>query len=385
MAALANARFDVVIVGGGVAGLSLATALAGHTSVLLLEREAQLATHASGNNAAIYRPLEDDESSAVLAARSRQLLAEWLDREVLSCTGVVLASAEPERIAELARRASRQGVRHRVLDRAQLTTLAPSAQGGQLQAGLLLLDGGVFDVEALNAGLAQAASARGARLVTGASVARVLVTSDSDTAHPSLQKVTGVELDDGTRIETARVVLAAGAWARELGRAVSADVPLVPQRRHLMQLTSDQPPDPSAPVLWRLEDEVYFRAAADGWLASPCDQMPWAAETPPVDPARTQDLLEKLRATAPGLAGAKLSRSWACLRTFASDGELVAGPDARLPGLFWFCGLGGRGLSVSPAVAELVAAELGNPSENRVPNAFLVSRFRSSKSADRPA
>ncbi|MFI5309495.1 MAG: NAD(P)/FAD-dependent oxidoreductase, partial [Polyangiales bacterium] len=70
----------------------------------------------------------------------------------------------------------------------------------------------------------------------------------------------------------------------------------------------------------------------------------------------------KLTRTAPQLASSRVVRSWACLRTFAPDRELVVGPDERIAGLFWLCGLGGRGMAVAPAAGELLAAGMrGEP------------------------
>jgi glycine/D-amino acid oxidase-like deaminating enzyme len=69
-------------------------------------------------------------------------------------------------------------------------------------------------------------------------------------------------------------------------------------------------------------------------------------------------LNEKLARTAPGLAGGSIVRAWACFRTFAADRELVVGPDPRLRGLHWFGGLGGRGMSVALAAAEILRAHV---------------------------
>jgi glycine/D-amino acid oxidase-like deaminating enzyme len=69
-------------------------------------------------------------------------------------------------------------------------------------------------------------------------------------------------------------------------------------------------------------------------------------------------LARKLARTAPALASSRVLRSWACLRTFAPDRELVVGADLRVPGLYWFAGLGGRGMAVAPAAGEVLAAAM---------------------------
>ncbi len=348
-ATAADSAIDAIVIGGGIAGLSVVAALAGERSVLLLEREALLCSHASGHNAAIYRPLEDDSTSAWLAQRSLALLSQLLSVPVLARTGVLLVSSDSERTQKLAVRAQQQQVAHRLLDRSELQALEPSLAGGQAQSALWLTDGGVLDIHALSSGLAKVARERGAQLRTGVAVSRIETASG---------RVCGVTLADGTRIDAKQVVLCAGAWAAELGQRCGSQLQLTPVRRHLVQLRPGRPIAPGAPVVWRLEDELYYRPESGGLLASPCDETPWPAQSPPADPAALLTLAAKLERLSPSLAGSAVQRSWACLRTFAADRELLAGPDPDLRGLHWLCGLGGRGMSVAVAAGELVASEM---------------------------
>jgi D-arginine dehydrogenase len=190
--------------------------------------------------------------------------------------------------------------------------------------------------------------------------------------------VTGVRLANAECIGASSVVIAAGAWSAGLGRSLGLDLPLTPRRRHLVQLRNvgDTVVD-AQPVVWRLEDEVYFRPESRGALASPCDETVWQAETPPSDPAALDLLAQKLERTAPALAQAEVQRAWACLRTFAPDRELVIGADPRTEGLHWLCGLGGRGMSVAPAAAELLTQELLCAGTNTQTTRFAVSRLLS--------
>ena len=336
---------DLIIVGGGVAGLSAAALLAPHLRVLLLEREPLLSSQASGNNAAIHRPLEQDALSARLARRSRELQAALLGPGLHTATGLLLVSETSSAVAALAAIAAREQVRHQVLDVAGLCARAPALAGGAARHALLLLDGGVIDLHGLTSGLARVARASGADLRTHVAVARV--------THAA-GRITGVALADGQTLSAPRVVLAAGAWSATLAAASGFDLPLTPLRRHLVQLRAAQPLA-TGPVVWRLEDEVYYRPESQGILASPCDETPWPAEHPPSDPSALVALTQKLERLAPEFTSAAVQRSWACLRTFAPDRELVAGADARVTGLYWLAGLGGRGMSVATAAAELLA------------------------------
>lgn len=340
--------FDAVVVGGGVAGLSALAELArSGARSLLLEREPLLAAHASGRNAAIYRPLEQDASTAALARRSLSLLAELGGPPLLARIGVVLTSADGAEIARLCEHAAAQGVAFERLDAAALRHAASTLAGSDLASGLLLPEGGVLDIHAMITGLARVARARGAEIRTGVDVKRVVVERG---------RARGVQLAGGEQIDSAVVVLAAGAWGAELGARSGAPLPLQPVRRHLVQLAPSAPLPESHPVVWRLDDELYYRPESGGVLASPCDAVAFAPCQPPADPAVLELLARKLARTAPGLAAAKVRSAWACLRTFALDRELCVGEDARVAGLWWLAGLGGRGMAVAPAAAELLAA-----------------------------
>jgi D-arginine dehydrogenase len=213
--------------------------------------------------------------------------------------------------------------------------------------------GGVLDIHAMTTRLASAARSAGVELRTGAGV-RELVASGG--------VLRGVRLQDGTQLSAGHVVLAAGAWSSALAAGVGAPLPLQPERRHLVQLGLPDAAvlDARAPVVWRVDagDELYFRPESGGLLASPCDATPDAPPVRGVEPAALELLAHKLAHVAPSLAQARVRSAWTCLRTFAPDRELVVGPDARLPGLCWLGGLGGRGMAVAIGAGELLARML---------------------------
>ena len=356
-------HFDVVVIGGGIAGLSVLRALAPKRRVCLVEREAIAAGQASGRNAAIYRPLERDNTTGALARRSLALMKELSGRPLLDNCGVVLVSDSEQRCVREAQRARAQGVAHELLVGEPLVQRAPWLRGGAIQAGLWLNEGGVLDIHEIARLLEQQARASGATLMLGTGVQELLV-------HDGM--VSGVRLDNGRSLACDHVVVAAGAWSAALGAGILAPLPLTPMRRHLVHL--DLPDTQSAnlngplgsmasshPVVWRLEEEIYVRPEGAGVLSSPCDEQPWEGDVPrePVaDQAALEWLATRMRGLSPALSGAGARRNWACFRTFVPDGELVAGPDPRVPGLHWLCGLGGRGMSVGMAAGELVADRL---------------------------
>ncbi len=343
---------DVVVVGGGIAGLSVAWGLvrAGGARVTLLERERLLASQASGNNAAIFRVIDGDPVAVALALRSRALFAELgAPTEVLRRTGGLYLGA-PAELDALAALGAGAGIATERIDRDGLAARVPALAGGDAPGGLFVAEDGVLDLHALAETLVRAARAAGATIETGVTITRIDRDEDG--------RVAGVACSDGRTFPANAVVVAAGAWAADLGATAGAALPVLPVRRHLALLAAPEGVPAGGPVVWRLGQEVYFRPESGGVLASPCDEETWPAEDPPASPAALDQLAERLAPTAPGLASSAVRRSLACLRTFAPDRSFVAGPDPRVRGLYWIAGLGGHGMTCGVALGELVAASV---------------------------
>lgn len=343
---------SAIIVGGGIAGLATAWHLSelGLRDVLLLEAEPLLGTHASGRNAAIFLPLEESLSAVWLAGRSRDLLDTRIGTSWLAAHGVALVAKQREAIDELRYAARRLGVFHDQWSGDEVAQAIPQLEGSECEQALFLPLGGVIDVHLVLTRMRHWATRLGARIVTSAQVAAL----DADQG-----RVRGVVLADGRRITSERVVLAAGAWGSKLGAEAGAQLVLTPLRRHLVQLVGEAMPARDSPVVWRIDEPVYYRPEAGGILASPCDETPSPPCVPESDPAAVERLSPLLARLAPALAArAEVQRSWACLRTMTHDREPALGPDLRIKGLYWCAGLGGRGMTCGAACGELLARSM---------------------------
>lgn len=340
-----------IVIGGGIAGLSIAWQLArgGDRHVTLLEREPFTGTHSSARNAQIWLPIDDDETTGPLALRTGALAteltgseAEWLRR---GRAVVIVPDDEAARAVE--RGAARGGLVARTASRTELAHASPVLRDTGEPA--LVIDGaGILDPSAMLSALERACRRAGVSIATSTGTRRILVQGT---------RACGVELDDGATIAADEVVIAAGAFSRELGQSAGADVPLVPLRRHLVVLEAD--PRRAGTTVWRFgEMQVYWRPESGGVLASPCDEIPFEPCLPPADSSALEMLATLLEPVAPELVDARVRTKWACLRTYAHDRELVLGPDPRVEGLAWMAGFGGRGMTVAIAAGELCAAAL---------------------------
>lgn len=342
----------VVVVGGGIAGLSAAWHLArrGVARVTLFEREPLLCAQASGRNAAIFRPLEADVVIAELAQRSLVLFEELgADTPLVDRRGLVLLARSPERLAPTAEAARSLGIEQQWVEPDEMGRLLPGLRVLAGWCGLYAGGAGVIDIHTLAERLARACRELGVQIRLGGGVERLRETAS---------RVAAVEMHDGELIACDDVVLAGGAWNGALGLAAGLPLPLIPIRRHLVLLRPRQPLRDRFPAVWSLDDEVYFRQEGGSLLASPCDETEWLSGAPQAQIDCLEPLAAKLGAIDLALGGASVVRYWACLRTFAPDRRPVIGADPRMSGVHWLAGLGGFGMTAGVAAGERLAQQL---------------------------
>lgn len=328
----------VVIIGGGIAGVSAAAELArrGH-DLVLLEQEAQLGTQSSGRSAAIFRLAVGEELNVRLALRSRELGLRAVPGGTVRALGGLYPCDDDEARRHILEAGTIAGVRPAT------TADYPSPIHDRARPAIYSPGDGVIDTHALLHGLAAEARAAGARFVFDTPIDALVSTAG---------RITGVR--SGSAEWSAELVIdATGAWSPQLPGVPSTGIE--PARRHLFVLDS---PWRSAftGVVWDLTEALYLRPESGGLLASPCDQSPMRASTHvPSEAEATALLFEKLSRWAPELANASVRTSWAGLRPLTRDHRFVVGPDPRAPGLFRLGGFGGHGMTAGAAAGELAA------------------------------
>lgn len=331
-----------IIIGGGIAGVSTARALARRgVEVVLLEREPQLGQHATGLNAAIFRLAVAEPVNVALALRSRAIGDELVAGGTVWPWGGLYPcedAAEREAILEASACA---GVRPAV------ASDVPRVLMHRERPGLFSPDDGVIDVHALLQALASDAVRHGARLRRGVTVEQVVTQSG---------RATGVVVD-GEELPADFVIDATGAWSPWLSGAPTLEGIIRPHRRHLFMLDTEAASAFSG-VVWDLTDGVYLRPESGGLLVSACDETPLSPGMSPVPIDRELPgvLFDKLSRWAPELSVARVRRYWACLRPLTPDHRFVVGEDPRLAGLVRVGGFGGHGMTAGAAAGELAAA-----------------------------
>jgi len=338
-------RFDIAIVGAGMAGASLAAAIGEAASAVLLEAETHPGYHSTGRSAAFWSESYGGPLVQPLTTASEAFLRE--NGFLRPRGGLHIADAGGEGALEALRAEHGGKVRLEPLDRGALEAMVPGLRPGW-SAGIYEPTCTDIDVAGLHAFYLAAAKRAGAVLLT-------------DAALHAARREDGVwRLDTAAGpVEADVLVNAAGAWADAV--ALLAGVrPLGIQsyRRTVAQLRVDPPAPADLPLVMDARETFYFKPEAGGriWLSpqdeTPCEAADCAAEE--LDVAIAIDRLEKVV----DWKVLRVERAWAGLRSFAPDRLPVYGFDPHVPGFFWCAGQGGFGIQTAPAGADLAAALL---------------------------
>jgi D-arginine dehydrogenase len=361
---------DVVVVGGGMAGASIAYELAATRSVVLLENESTLARHSTARSAATYVPGHGTAPVRTLIAASgprfARLRAELDTPPLLSPRPVlhvaVDAGGEARLAAELAEQAGEPGAPV-VVDPDEARRRCPVLRPGVVRAAAVVEDAADVDTEALHQAYVRGLRGRGGTVRAGAPVTAVR------------RRGTGWRVQAGAEVlDAADVVDAAGAWADVVaGMAGVPRIGLTPFRRTIALARVPDPARLHGPDGGRLPmvvdpgERFYFKQEGDGLLVSPADQTPVEPHDARPDELDVAAALERVEAVT-GLGLRSVRTAWAGLRSFVPDRTPVVGAWPEHPG-FWFCaGQGGSGIETAPALAAYAAAVVtGGPLPPDVP------------------
>lgn len=367
---------DVLIVGAGIAGASLAAALAPHRRVLLIEAEEAPGYHATGRSAAFWHETYGGAGVQPLSIASFGLLdnppSEFSDRGFLSPrTALNLGRREDAAVVDaFTARFAAQGVPIERMSGAAIERLVPDIRPEWSEAAYEPACSDI-DVGALHLAYLRAAVRGGAALATRTQLKRAR----------RIASGWEVRLDSAT-IHADLIVNAAGAWADHVAEACgAAPLGIQPYRRTVVQLRLGVPVPASLPLVVHLGGDFYFKGESEGriWL-SPHDETP----SPPCDAAPDEiDVavaIDRLQQVVDWPVAA-VERKWAGLRSFAPDRLPVFGADPRQPGFVWCAGQGGFGIQTSPAIAALLAAQLGAPAPGGAIGAVDAAPFAPSRFA----
>jgi glycine/D-amino acid oxidase-like deaminating enzyme len=380
-----NETADVVVVGGGVNGVSIAHALAarGAGKVILCE-QAALANGASGRSSALVRMHYTNEWDARLAFASFPVFRNWAEimggPPVFTRTGFVnvVAPAYAHALAKNVEMLRGIGVNTVALTPGELRDLQPFANVDDVGAAAWEPESGYADPATTVAGFARRAVELGARVLQWTAV-RAIRRRES--------RVLGVETSTG-RIDTDTVVVAAGAWAPRLCREIGIELPARPKGIDTVQVT--RPPALAEPHVIFIDNVLgtYFRPESrirtlvgvpcQEWDLDPDGPMVLAPEAPTVG---AQLLTHRI----PAMDGATLARGYRGVDCYSRDRHAILGRVDGIDGLYLATAFSGSGFKIAPAVGTCMAELIVDGQAKTVDiEAFGLRRFAEGRSPEGP-
>lgn len=351
-------QFDVVIIGAGIAGASLAYRLTAESPspmrVLLLEREAQPGYHATGRSAAMFMETYGTPQIQALTRASRAFYEQppegFTEHPLLHERGCLYIANEEQRgtLMETYDGAQALAGNVQLLDAAEALSRVPCIRPEAVAGGAMFEpDARDLDVHALHQGFLAGARRQGVVLRCNAEL---------ESGEKSGETWT-LRLKDGTHLQARIVVNAAGAWADDVAqRCGVAPVGLQPCRRSAFTFPAPEGMDCSAwPAVVGIDESFYFKPDAGQLLGSPANADPVAAHDVVAEELDVATGIYHIE-TATTLTIRRPSHVWAGLRSFVPDGDMVVGFDDAQRGFFWLAAQGGYGIQSAAGVSALAAA-----------------------------
>jgi len=376
---------DVVIVGGGVNGVSIAYALAvrGVGRVVLCE-QAALANGASGRSSALVRMHYTNEWDARLAFASFPVFRSWPEimggPSIFTHTGFVnvVAPAYADALRKNVQMLRGIGVNTTALTPGELADLQPFVNVDDIGAVAWEPESGYADPAGTVEGFRRRATELGARILQWTRV-RQIIRRES--------RVIGVETSAG-RIDAGTVVVAAGAWAPRLCREIGIDLPARPKGIDTVQV--ERPPVLAEPHVIFIDNVLgtYFRPESRirTIVGVPCQDWDVDPDAPMVlSPGASAVGAQMLTHRIPAMEGATLARGYRAVDCYSRDRHAILGRVDGVDGLYLATAFSGSGFKIAPAVGVCMAELILDGRAKTVDiDAFGLRRFAEGKSPEGP-
>ncbi len=338
--------FDIVVIGGGIAGFSAAAELSKDHNVCVVEREDAAGYHSTGRSAATFVPTYGPPSIQALAKASQAFFeaapSSFAAAPLLSPRGeamMVLHGGEhfiTEAEALGLRPMKPEGLKARV----------PLLKADKLAAVMIDDDARDLDVDLLLQGYIKQFKANGGTFISRAEVTGF-------TRHYGAWQVQASAGD----LSCATVVNAAGAWASTIARLAGAQqIEVTPKRRSAMLLDMPAGTDLTHwPLCFGAGETFYFKPMGGKLMLSPADATPVEPHDAWADDMALAEAVEKFQEVM-DFEVTHAGATWGGLRSFAGDGNPVVGFDEEQDNFLWLAGQGGYGIQTAPSISRLAAA-----------------------------
>jgi 4-methylaminobutanoate oxidase (formaldehyde-forming) len=377
----------VVVIGGGVAGCSVAYHLAkfGWKDTILLERD-QLTSGTTWHAAGLVGQLGATATITKLRKYSLNLYKELEKKTELSTglkqNGAITVASSKERLQELLRQATSAqlfDVNVEVLDKQQIKNLYPVINDQDILGGVYMPEDGQADPVGVTSVLAKAARMEGVQIFEKTPVTKILVKNN---------RIIGVETSEG-KIDCEYVVLATGMWSRQIGEDIGVSVPLYPNE-HFYIITEPMNDLPkNLPVLRDYNDCLYLKEDAGKMLVGIFEPGAKNAFKEkgivpndfsfgefPDDFDHFEPYLEKSFKRLPILENAGIRKFFSGPESFTPDTQYLLGETPEVSNLFTCCGFNSIGIASSGGAGRVTAEWMINGYMNEDLYSLDIKRFQ---------
>lgn len=352
-----NRAAEVVIVGGGIMGASIAYHLArrGCTNVVVLEQADMFGLGSTGLNAGGIRHQFATAVNIELSKLSIAMMerfADEMDQPVgLRRCGYLFLLDNDADVAQFRANVALQnklGVPSRLVDCGEIAALAPEIDLTGIVGGSWCPTDGLVDPHGLLQGFVAQARRHGATLNTSAAVTAIEVSGG---------RIRRVETATES-IDTPRVVVAGGPWSAGIGEMAGVDLPIQPIRRQIAVTAAIPSLRPNFPFVIDFSRALYFHREGDGILTGMSNRDEPPGFDTRVDEEWRLQHVQRAIERMPLLGDAEISAEWAGLYEVTPDDQPILGAVPDVEGLYVCAGFSGHGLMHGPAAGLLLAEEI---------------------------
>jgi D-arginine dehydrogenase len=340
-------EFDIIIIGAGIAGASVAARLAANKRVLILDMEDRAGYHTTSRSAAMYEPNYGPKPFVALAHASSGFFRNppqgFAEAPLITPRPSLFFMAQGQEKQAAYFLATATGTQE--ISETMARILYPVLKAGYSHRTFLDPQTADIDVDLLHRGFLRQVKERGGILALNAPVM-------------SMERKSGTWIVQAgaDKYSAAIIVNAAGAWGNRIAELAGAmNVGLIPKRRSIGVVPAPNQFDITHwPMVSDLGETWYAKPQSGKLLVSSADETPVDPHDAYADDLAIAEGIENLM-TATTLNVERVEHSWGGLRSFVADRVAVVGFDPHAEGFFWLVGQGGYGIQTSPALSDAAA------------------------------
>lgn len=347
---------DVVIIGGGIIGFSVAFQLAKRKfgKIVLVEKEAMIGEGSTAKAAGGIRAQFAQQVNVEMSMWSERFFKRFKEETgseaLFDQVGYLFLldnDSDAKTFSESAEMQKSLGLPVELLDPKEIKKIAPHVRVDDIKLGTFCKDDGIADPWEFLSGFEKSARNMGVEIVFEA---------EAQTIDVEAGTVTGVHTRQGL-VKTPVVVNCAGPHAGKIAEMVGAKLDVQPYKRQIVNTAELDFVKPSFPMIVDVTSGLYSHKESKGLLLGWADKTRGPSFDISVDPEYTDAILEKALERIPQLETAEIANQWAGLYESTPDHLAVIGWEEKVKGMFHCCGFSGHGVMHAPA-AGLLTAEI---------------------------